>query len=165
MCVCGRTPLILGVRFTTAVPGRLTAVRFFKAAREGGSGHVGKVYDWASGRLLASTGAAVDDSFCGGPKWVSLPITTPIITAPDTQYVVAVDSLMHYVKSAAMLGSGRSSRDLSVVAAGGVYSTELGGGMPRYTDQGATNYWVDGEQPCTHYWLLSGRPYCSSGGG
>lgn len=139
-------PLVLGLRFYTAVAGDITAIRFFKAQGEAGSGHVGMIYNWATGQRLASTEREMDDWDCEGPRWVSLPLRSPLRISPDVEYVVALDSVLRYSKSFQHLVEGRESErgTIFTVPGGAVFGVQLGT-IPRQTHRFGDNYWVDGE--------------------
>jgi hypothetical protein len=137
-------PLVIGLRFRTVTPGYITAVRFYKAASEAGMGHQGKVYNWESGELLATTIEDVDDVECEAPGWVSIPLRVPFYTSPDTEYVVALDGVQHYAKSSDAFADGYSVQDLLVMGEGVVFG-QTPGDMPAETWLGSSNYWVDGK--------------------
>ena len=61
----------LGIRFTSGVAGRITAIRFWKASRETGS-HIGHLWN-ASGQLLASVNF-VNETASG---WQQQSLATP----------------------------------------------------------------------------------------
>lgn len=136
--------LVLGLRFRARVAGALTAVRFYKPANERGVDHVGKIFDWGSGRQLAQTDAGMDDSSCPCPGWVSLPLTAPLQIRPGVEYVVAIDCLRYYSKSNTMFDE-RPSRDDGLVTGpgSGVYTFTLGA-MPNANFERDAHYFVDG---------------------
>lgn len=139
-------PMVLGVRFRANLVGDIRAVRFYKSPGEGGSNHVGKIYDWETQELLASTadaGAVVDDSACPGPGWITIDLPTPLLVEPGREYVVALDSLMHYVKTENQLANGWWNNELEAVENGAVYAQDEGY-MPTETWLGGNNYWIDG---------------------
>jgi hypothetical protein len=138
------SPLVIGLRFQTVTEGFITAIRFYKATSEGGTGHVGKIYDWASGELLAKTITDVDDVECTGPGWVSIPLQVPFYTSPDTEYVVALDGVVYYTKSWLTLKESYKVGDLKVMGEGGVYG-QTPGEMPAEVWLGSSHYWVDGK--------------------
>lgn len=135
--------ITVGIRVSVSVPGLATAVRFYKSPREGGEGHTGMIYDWASGALLASTVADLKDLQCPGPQWVSLPLDQALPLYPGTQYVVAVDSVTNYAKSDDSLTSDRVSGagQLTGRRNGAVFGSP--GSMPRDTSRATSNFWVD----------------------
>lgn len=137
------TRLVLGLRFQTVRPGYITAVRFYKAVNEAGWGHQGRIYDWASGELLATTVDDVDDFECAAPGWVSIPLKVPFYTAAGTEYVVALDGVEYYAKSSDALTDSYTSGDLMVIGQGSLYG-QTQGEMPMESWLGASNYWIDG---------------------
>jgi hypothetical protein len=145
-------PLGLAVRFTTTTSGTLTAVRWFKSPQEGGSGHVGKIYDFASRAQLAVT-PALSDAQCPGPVWVRLPLSTPLRATPGQEYVVAVEGLMYYVKSEGFWSAPRQSGNLLARQAGALYTFAVGGMPDQVALGGTTNYFVDGE------WMNQREPW------
>jgi hypothetical protein len=134
--------IVIGLRFKTATEGYITAVRFFKSASESGSGHEGRLYDWGTGELLATTIDRVDDVECG-EGWVSIPLKVPFYTSVDAEYVVALDGVAYYVKSPRVLTRSVVLGDLISIQEGSVYS-QTRGEMPVETVFGSTNYYVDG---------------------
>lgn len=135
--------LVLGLRFTTPVAGNVTAVRFFKARSEGGTDHTANIYEWSSGKLLA-TSDYVNDAACTGGQWVSIPLSPPLATSVGTEYVVALDSLLYYAKSDVFDMSGKAGRPVVPTVGGAVYSFRSGH-MPKDAASYTANYWIDGE--------------------
>lgn len=137
--------LVLGQRFTTAVAGDLLAVRYYKAASEGGSsslgGRTGRIYDWSSGALLASTELTVDDG-CPGPRWVSIPLQASLRTAVGKEYVVAIDGVDYYSKTDVYDLGANLGGSINPTIGGAVYGFDTGV-MPNGAG-GDANYWVDG---------------------
>jgi hypothetical protein len=76
----------LGIRFTSGVAGRITAIRFWKASRETGS-HIGHLWN-ASGQLLASV-SFVNETASG---WQQQSLATPVAVNANTVYVVTVNT-------------------------------------------------------------------------
>lgn len=140
--------LVLGLRFRTVTPGYITAVRFYKATSEGGTGHQGRIYDWMSGELLATTISDMDDFECA-PGWVSIPLRVPFYTAADVEYVVALDGLEYYAKSSNVLTDGYTVGGLIVMGEGALFG-HTSGEMPMETLLGSSNYWVDGTFCLSH---------------
>lgn len=138
--------LVLGLRLTTTLAGTISAIRFYKAASEGGSGHTGRIYNSATGAVLASV--AFNDAACNGPKWVVAPLAAPLQTTPGVEYTVAVDSLLYYVKTDGYYASPRTVGKVTAIA--GVYGTAAGQ-MPTYQNQLPASYYIDGESPRSLY--------------
>jgi hypothetical protein len=146
-------PLVAGFRFTPRVAGEVFALRFFKAESEGGAGHIGKVYDWRTGRLLASTPEGVEDWDCPGPRWVTIRLSQPLLVDPKIEYVAAIDSLQYYTKSNDYPLEGRGNDFIQGSERGGVFSVEAGR-IPRESWEEDANYWVDGK-PYDHLATIS----------
>lgn len=136
--------LVLGHRFTTTATGTITAVRFFKSARESAAGHVGKIYDWVSGNVLAQTAAFADGPCQGSAGWVRAALSPALRVEAGVEYLMAVGDLMYYVKSEEALADGRTSGNLHVDAGPARFSTTPGG-IPREFYGANSNYFVDGE--------------------
>lgn len=73
--------------------GYVTAIRFYKAASEGGTGHTAAIYDYSSGAKLASA-MPFNDVGCLGPNYVSVPLTSPLRVSPGTNYMAVIDNLV-----------------------------------------------------------------------
>lgn len=142
--------MIFGIRFKVAVPGTVLAVRFFKSPREGGGIHIGRVYDWQSKQLLASSadeysGTVVDDAACPGPGWITIDLPEPLRVEPGKEYVATLDNVRYYAESQNQMEKTWSNGDVKSVKSGSVFAMEGDRGMPTNTDRGSTNYWIDGE--------------------
>jgi hypothetical protein len=126
----------LGMKFQAAVPGQVTAIRYWRAASETGP-HTGKIWS-ASGTLLASV------TFSGGSAsgWQSQALTTPLTILANTTYVVSVNSNLYYVATNGGLASAVVNGNLSSVADGadGVFGSP--GVFPTSSYQN-TNYFRD----------------------
>lgn len=82
-----------GWRWRGQVAGYVTAIRFYKAASEGGTGHTAAIYDYSSGAKLASA-MPFNDVGCLGPNYVSVPLTSPLRVSPGTNYMAVIDNLV-----------------------------------------------------------------------
>lgn len=132
----------VGVQLRTTAAATIRAIRFLKAAFEGGGPHTGLVYDNSTGAVLATTGAFTDGS-CGGRVWVSAPLTAPLAIRPGVVYVVAVDGVLHFPSTPEFLmRSARTSGILVALHHGSVAGPA--GTVPR-TNLRDKNYWVDVE--------------------
>lgn len=136
------TPYSLGVIFTVDVAGSITGFRYFKGTAETAATHTGKIYDWNTMALLATTGAFNDKS-CGGGQWVSATLSTPLQVSPGVQYVAAIDSITSFGKSFDYLVSDKTNNDLTAQGYGALYGSA--GFMPEETFWATANYWVDGK--------------------
>jgi hypothetical protein len=140
-------PIVLGMRFSTAVAGDVVAFRYFKSSAENGGAHTGKLYDTASNRLLAST-ATFEDVFCRDAVWVSVAFTTPVRLSPNTVYMIVLDAVTSYSRTDNGLAAPKANGDLT--ALGSVYG-RTPGAVPTLTDQATTSYFLDGESGATYY--------------
>lgn len=139
-----RQPQALGVLFSSREDGDIAAVRWFKAAGEGGSGHVGRIYDWNTGRQLATT-VPFTDASCAGPRWVSARLSKPLAIRSDVEYVVVMDNVRTFSRSEWVLNEDWYSSDLRAHQ-GGTLSGDPGT-MPRNRGFAESCYWVDGTTP------------------
>jgi len=73
-----------GIEFSSAVSGQITHVRFYKAAAEPSGGHVGRIWNAATGDLLASA-AFVNETASG---WQEAQLSTPLPIAAGVRYKV-----------------------------------------------------------------------------
>lgn len=132
----------VGLIFTSPLGGTVSAVRFYKGAYEGGEGHVGHIYDRATGARLAST-RTFNDSGCAAGGWVRVALVDPLPVTPSRTYVAAVDNVMYFASSPEFfLASGRRSANGRIVVPrrGGVAGAV--GAVPN-TNFRDRNYWVD----------------------
>ena len=106
----------LGTRFTSAVAGQVTAIRFYKAANESGT-HTGRIWS-ASGQQLASV--VFSGESASGWQQQAL---APLAIAANTEYMVTVNTAnAYYVTTDGGLNSQISSGDLkTVVGSNGRY--------------------------------------------
>ncbi|MCU1240243.1 MAG: Fibronectin type domain protein [Candidatus Acidoferrum typicum] len=126
----------LGAKFTSAVAGHITAIRFWKASRETGT-HVGHVWN-ASGQLLVSVAFSNETS----SGWQQQSLATPLAVNANTVYVVTVNTgNTYYVDTHNGFAAKVLNRDLSsVVGNNGVYGPA--GRFPTSSWQ-ASNYFRD----------------------
>jgi len=126
----------LGTVFTSTVAGSIKAITFWKASSETGT-HVGHIWS-ADGQLLAS--ATFADETASG--WQEQNLATPLTIAPNTAYVVSVNTgNTYYVATNQGLASQVVNQDLrSVLGNNGVFGSE--GQFPSNSYQ-ATNYFRD----------------------
>jgi hypothetical protein len=75
------TPLELGVKFTAAVNGWVTGVRFYKGTGNNGT-HTGSL--WTSSGTLLATGTFTSETASG---WQTLLFSTPVAITANTSYV------------------------------------------------------------------------------
>ncbi|WP_193195812.1 N,N-dimethylformamidase beta subunit family domain-containing protein [Nostoc sp. MG11] len=130
-------PYELGMKFSSATGGQITAIRFWKAPSETGT-HTGKLWT-ATGTLLASV--TFSNETASG--WQEQLLATPINIQANTTYVVSVNVNAYYVATYDQLVSPIVNGDLSSVADGnnGVFN-----GTPGAFPTGSyrnTNYFRD----------------------
>lgn len=121
----------LGMKFQSAKPGKITAIRFWKAASDTGA-HVGTIWSAAGTALATVTFGGVTSS-----GWQQQSLTTPLAIQANTTYVVSVTTIGPYAMSGSGLASAIVNGDLRSVADGanGVFGSP--GSMP-------TNSWFNG---------------------
>ena len=107
----------LGTRFTSTAAGKITAIRFFKAANETGT-HTGRIWS-ASGTQLATV-VFSGESPSG---WQQQQLTTPLTITANTEYLVTVNTGNgYYATTDGGLASQITSGDLkTVVGSNGRY--------------------------------------------
>ncbi len=128
----------LGVRFTTGIAGRVTALRYYRPASETGT-HTGRL--WRSNGELLATVAFTPANDAAGPGWREQPLATPISITPGETYVATVNCNTYYPLISFGLASPLSSGPLTALGGGnGVFG--LPGTLPTgsYND---TNYLRD----------------------
>ncbi len=126
----------LGMKFQSTKNGRITAIRYFKAASETGS-HAGKIWS-STGSVLANV-AFTSETASG---WQQQALSTPINIQANTTYVVSVNVNSHFPISYNALASSVVNGDLKSVADGNnaVYGSP--GTLPTNSYQNS-NYFRD----------------------
>lgn len=121
----------LGMKFRSAKPGQITAIRFWKAASDTG-GHVGTIWSPAGTALATVTFGGVTSS-----GWQQQALATPLAIQANTNYVVSVTTSGPFAMTGNGLAGAIVNGDLSSVADGanGVFGSP--GSMP-------TNSWFNG---------------------
>lgn len=128
-------PYEMGMKFTSTLPGKITAIRFHKPAGDDGT-HTGRIWD-AGGNELASV-VFTGETASG---WQTAQLGTPVTIAENTTYVVSVNSVSGYGASPAGFVNKVSNGPLSSIAGGnGVFGTV--GNYPQ-SSYGNTNYFRD----------------------
>ncbi|NDJ24006.1 DUF4082 domain-containing protein [Nostoc sp. B(2019)] len=130
-------PYELGMKFSSATGGQITAIRFWKAPSETGT-HTGKLWT-ATGTLLASVTFSNETT----SGWQEQLLETPVNIQANTTYVVSVNVNAYYVATYDQLVSPIVNSELSSVADGnnGVFN-----GTPGAFPTGSyrnTNYFRD----------------------
>lgn len=126
----------LGTTFISNTAGEIAALRFWKAANESGL-HTGHIWS-TTGQSLAS----VDFTHETASGWQQQSLVTPLTIAPNTPYVVTVNTAnTYYVATVQGLAAAVTNQDLrSVVGNNGVFGSP--GHFPTNTYQ-STNYFRD----------------------
>jgi hypothetical protein len=133
----------IGMKFRSDINGRITGIRFYKAAGNTGT-HVASLWT-ATGTLLAS--ATFNGESASGWQQVNFP--TPVAINANTTYVASYHTNVgHYSADTGFFASAGVDRPplhaLSNAAGGnnGVYKYSASSAFPNNTFQ-STNYWVD----------------------
>jgi hypothetical protein len=131
----------VGVKFSSALSGTVTGIRFYKASTNTGT-HVGSLWS-ASGTLLRQV-TFTNETASG---WQQASFSQPVTIAANTTYVASyLAPKGHYSDSSSGLTTGVSNPPLSALAnsvsANGVYTYSTTSVFPTGTYK-ATNYWVD----------------------
>ncbi|OSJ06813.1 DUF4082 domain-containing protein [Bradyrhizobium canariense] len=139
-----RSPIEVGVKFTSSTAGQITALKFYRSPGDTGSDLLDL---WSStGTKLAS--ATFTNTTASG--WQTVTLATPVSIAANTTYVASYHTNGAYVATNNFFSSAFTSGSLtapSSAAAGGngVYAyggTSSAGLFPTSTF-GASNYWAD----------------------
>jgi outer membrane biosynthesis protein TonB len=133
--------LEVGVRFQSAVPGTVTAIRFYKSAKNIGS-HIGNLWS-AAGKLLGSV-TFTNETASG---WQQATLATPIALSAATSYVVSYHTSGFYSADYNFFATAFSNGPLTAAAS----SSGAGNGLYIYgqtssfptTSSKSANYWVD----------------------
>ena len=102
----------LGMEFTSAKAGQISAIRYYKAPSETGS-HVGNIWS-STGTLLAS----VTFSSESGSGWQQQALSSPLTIQANTTYVVSVNANTYFAATFGGLSATVTNGDLSAVADG-----------------------------------------------
>jgi hypothetical protein len=130
-------PYELGIKFQSAVPGLITAIRHYKSPSETGL-HTGRIWS-SSGSLLAS--AVFTGETANG--WQTQALVPPLRIAENTTYAVSVNINTHFPTTAQGLVVSSINQKLFTVADGanGFFNTTPGN-YPNTSDINA-NYFRD----------------------
>lgn len=131
----------LGVKFTAATAGNVTAILFYKGPQNTGT-HDAHLWD-SSGNLLAS--ATFSGESASG--WQQVKLTTPVAVAAGTTYIVSYHTSGYYSEDDYYFSNSYTNGSLTAPASGasggnGVYAYGGSGSFPANT-WNAANYWVD----------------------
>ncbi len=127
----------LGIKFQSAKPGQISAIRFFKATSETGT-HFGRIWAATGGTPLATT--TFSNETASG--WQQQALATPLSIQANTTYVVSVSINSFFADTQNGLASSVVNGDLLTVADGnnGVYGSL--GTFPT-NSYANSNYFVD----------------------
>ncbi len=134
--------VVLGVKFTSEVPGSVTGVRFYKATTNTGT-HIGSL--WSAGGTLLASATFTGETASG---WQQVSFSKPVAITAHTTYVASyLAPKGHYSDtSSGFASAGVSNPPLAALAnsvsADGVYTYSKTSIFPTSTYK-ATNYWVD----------------------
>ena len=136
-------PVELGVKFRSAVDGRITGIRFYKATSNTGT-HVGNL--WTTNGDLLATATFANETESG---WQQVIFSTPVAISANTVYVASYHTdTGHYCADAGYFSEhSQDNYPLHALADGesggnGVYSYGASSSFPDQTWL-AANYWVD----------------------
>ncbi|HMJ36868.1 MAG TPA: Ig-like domain-containing protein [Baekduia sp.] len=128
----------LGTRLTVASTTTLTALKFYKDAKETGT-HIGRVWNSAGTQLTSVT--FQNES---GSGWQRQALTTPLTLSPGLVYTLSVGLNSYFVNAKSGLAQPLNSGPATTMADGnnGAYNTTAG----QFPNQSwnSTNYFVDG---------------------
>jgi hypothetical protein len=133
--------VVLGMKFTSSLGGRVTGVRFYKAAANTGT-HVGAL--WTAGGQLLGSATFTNETTSG---WQTVHFDQPVQIDPSTTYVVSyTDPNGHYSFTSGGFTSAITNGELQAPAdstsSNGVYTYSGNNAFPT-SSFAATNYWVD----------------------
>lgn len=133
--------LELGTRFTSAVSGNVTGVKFYKSAANTGT-HTGSL--WSSTGTLLATGTFTNETASG---WQTLSFSSPVAITANTVYVVSYHTTTgHYAADGGYFSGAYTNYPLTALASNnggnGMYAYGTGPLFPNGT-YNSTNYWVD----------------------
>ncbi|MCE9674029.1 DUF4082 domain-containing protein [Myxococcus stipitatus] len=136
-------PIEVGVKFTSDVPGVVSAIRFYRNAPSVG-GYT--VHLWSSTGALLGSGRGTDGP--DTPGWAEIKLSAPVSIAANTVYVASYFSRTgqasndeYFFASAGVDSPPLHAPSSPNVGGNGVYSYCGSGCFPSQLDH-ATNYWV-----------------------
>ena len=132
------SPVEVGTVFSPTSDGRVTAIRFYKGAGNGGT-HVGSLWNMAGQRLAQVTFA--NETASG---WQQATLSSPVDVQAGVSYIVSYLAPQgHYATTSGFFSTAYSSGDLTAPSGNnGRYLYGAAGGFPQYT-YGSTNYFAD----------------------
>jgi hypothetical protein len=134
----GPWSLELGIKITVDRPVQLTAIRFYKDARETGT-HVGRLWSATGGQIASVTFASESPS-----GWQQQALSSPVTLQSGVVYVLSVNANAYFVLTTSGLATAVSNGPLHSVADGanGVFGASAGT-FPTGSSS-SSNYFVDG---------------------
>jgi hypothetical protein len=131
----------IGVKFQSSASGTVTAIRFYKGAKNIGS-HTGNLWS-AGGKLLGSV-TFTNETASG---WQQATLPTPIALTAATSYVVSYHTSGFYSADSNFFATAFSNGPLTAAAS----SSSAGNGLYAYgqassfpiSSYSSSNYWVD----------------------
>ena len=109
----------LGMKFSSDVAGKITAIRFYKDASETGI-HTGRI--WLNGSQIASV-VFGNESAAG---WQQQALATPLAIDPGQLYTVSVANNVYYVSTPGFFTSTRQVGNLIAPSSAGVFDLSPG---------------------------------------
>ena len=127
----------LGMEFTSAKAGQISAIRYYKAPSETGT-HVGNIWS-STGALLASV------TFSGetASGWQQQTLSSPLTIQANTTYVVSVNANSYFAATFGGLSNTVTNGDLSAVADGSNGVINATPGLFPAQSPGNSNYFRD----------------------
>src|SRR5262249_31936593 len=134
-------PIEVGMRFTSAVDGWVTGVRFYKGTSNTGT-HTGTL--WSNSGQQLATGTFAGET---GSGWQTLTFAAPVAVTANTPYVASYFAPNgQYSIDSSYFPAGHAASPLTALADG----TSGGNGVFHYgsagfptTSYNSSNYWVD----------------------
>lgn len=130
-----RTPVELGVTFSSSVAGTISAIRFYKGPLNSGV-HTGSL--WTTSGTLLATGTFTDET-AGG--WQTLTFSTPITIQAGQSFIASYHTNGYYAADNGYFSATYQNGSLTVQGGAAVFAYGDGGLFPNQTS--TSNYWVD----------------------
>ena len=131
------SPVEVGVRFRSDVPGLLHGVHYWAAAANTGP-H--PVHLWSStGTLLAAATGPVGST----SGWRTIAFASPIALLPNVTYTASVHTTTGYPYTNSGLADARYRQPLRALGGGGVFAYGATPTFPNVNSSTGRNYWVD----------------------
>jgi Domain of unknown function (DUF4082)/Bacterial Ig-like domain/Bacterial Ig domain len=130
-----RSALSVGMHFTSADPGTITGMRFYKSPNNTGT-HVGTL--WTGTGTQLATVTFTNESTSG---WQSAAFSTPVTLTPGSDYVVSYRSTTGIYPASPGVFSGGGVTRGSLTAGNGAGAYTYGAGFPSSTS--SSSYLVD----------------------